>query len=65
MVYTIFEPKWDEVTEGWGKLYNEERHNLHSSPNITRVPKSRRMRWAWHMAYMGDKKCIQNFGSKA
>jgi hypothetical protein len=42
----IFGPKRDEVTAGWGKLYNEELHNLYSSPSIIRMIKSWRMRWA-------------------
>jgi hypothetical protein len=49
----IFEPKRDEVMRGWRKLHNEELHNLYSSPNITRMIKSRRMRWAGHVAPMG------------
>jgi hypothetical protein len=52
----IFGPKRDEVTGGWGKLHNEELHNLYSFPNIIRVIKSRRMRWAWHVARMGEKR---------
>jgi hypothetical protein len=40
----IFGPKRDAVTGGWRKLHNEELHNLHSSPNIIRMIKSRRMR---------------------
>jgi hypothetical protein len=48
-------PKRDEVTGGWRKLYNEELHNLYSSPSIIRVIKSRRMRWAGHVARMGDR----------
>jgi hypothetical protein len=51
----IFGPKRDGVTGGWRKLYNEELHNLHSSPSIIRIIKSRRMRWAWHVARMGEK----------
>jgi hypothetical protein len=43
----------DEVTEGWRKLHNGELHKLYSSPNIVRVIKSRRMRWAGHVARMG------------
>jgi hypothetical protein len=46
----IFGPKRDEVTGGWRKLYNEELHNLYSSPSIIRMIKSRRMRWAGHVA---------------
>jgi hypothetical protein len=48
----IFGPKRDEVTGGWRKLHNEELHNLYSSPMI----KSRRMRWAGHVAGMGEKR---------
>jgi hypothetical protein len=49
----IFGPKRDGVTGGWGKLHNEELHNLYSSPSIIRIIKSRRMRWAGHVARMG------------
>jgi hypothetical protein len=49
----IFGPKRDEVTGGWRKLHNEELHNFYSSPNIIRMIKSRRMRWAGHVARMG------------
>jgi hypothetical protein len=49
----MFGPKWDEVTEEWRKLFSEELHNLYSSPNIMRQIKSRRMRWAVHVARMG------------
>ena len=48
----IFGPKRDEVTGEWRKLHNEELNNLYSSPNIVRVIKSRRMRWAGHVARM-------------
>jgi hypothetical protein len=41
------------VTGDWWKLHNEELHNLYSSPNIIRMIKSRRMRWAGHVARMG------------
>jgi hypothetical protein len=44
----------DEVSGGWRKLHNEEVHNLYSSPNIIRMIKSRRMRWAGHVARMGE-----------
>jgi hypothetical protein len=46
----IFGPKKDEVTGDWRKLHNEELHNLYSSPNIMRMIRSRRMRWARHVA---------------
>jgi hypothetical protein len=51
----IFGPKRDEVTADWRKLHNEELHNLYSSPNIIRKIKSRKMRWAGHIAQMGRK----------
>jgi hypothetical protein len=47
---SIFGPKRDEVIGGWRKLYNEELHNSYSSSNIIRMMKSRRMRWAGHVA---------------
>ena len=49
----IFGPKRDEVTGEWRKLYNEELNDLYCSPNIFRVIKSRRMRWAGRVAHMG------------
>jgi hypothetical protein len=52
-VLRIFGPKRDEVTGGWRKLRNEEFHNLYSSPVIIRMIKSRRMRWAGHVARTG------------
>ena len=50
----IFGSKRDEVTGGWRKLHNEELRDLYSLPNIVRVVKSRRMRWAGHVARMGE-----------
>jgi hypothetical protein len=50
----IFGPKSDKVTEDWRKLHNEERHNFYSSSNIIRMIKSRRMKWAGHVARMGE-----------
>jgi hypothetical protein len=44
------------VTRGWRKLHNEELHNFYSSPSIIRMIKSRRMRWAGHVARMGEKR---------
>jgi hypothetical protein len=49
----IFGPKREE-DGSWRKLHNDELHNLYSSPNIVRVIKSRRMRWAGHVARMGE-----------
>jgi hypothetical protein len=49
-----FEPKRDEVSGEWRKLHNGELHNLYSSPHIIRQIKSRRMRWAGHVARMGE-----------
>jgi hypothetical protein len=49
-----FGPKRDEVTGGWRKLHNEELHGLYSSPSIIRVIKTRRMRWAGHVACVGE-----------
>jgi hypothetical protein len=54
----IFGPKWDEVTGDWRKLHNEELHNLYSSPDIIRQVKSRRMRWAGHMARKGEERKV-------
>jgi hypothetical protein len=50
----IFGPKRDEVTGTWRKLHNEELHGLYSSPSIVRVIKAKRMRWAGHVARMGE-----------
>jgi hypothetical protein len=51
----ILGPKRDEATREWRRLHNEELNDLYSSPNIIRVIKSRRMRWAGHVARMGEK----------
>jgi hypothetical protein len=53
VVRKIFAPKRDEVTGEWRRLHNEELYDLYSSPNIIQVIKSRRLRWAWHVARMG------------
>jgi len=52
----IFGPRRDEVTGELGRLHNEELNDLYSSPNIVRVIKSRRMRWAGHVACMGEER---------
>jgi hypothetical protein len=49
----IFGPKTDEVTGEWRRLHNKELYALYSSPNIIRVMKSRRLRWAGHVARIG------------
>jgi hypothetical protein len=48
-------PEW-QATGGWRKLHNEELHNLYSLPNIIKMIKSRRMRWARHVARMEEKR---------
>jgi hypothetical protein len=50
----IFGPKRDEVTEEWRKLHND----LYSSPNFVRLRKSRRLRWAGHVALMGERRSV-------
>jgi hypothetical protein len=52
----IFEPKRNEVTGGWRKLHNEKLHNLYSLPNVIRMIKTRRMRWAGNIIRMGKKR---------
>jgi hypothetical protein len=54
----IFGPKKDGVTGGWRKLHNEELHNFYSSPSIIKIIKLRRMRWAGHVARMGEKRNV-------
>jgi hypothetical protein len=50
----IFGPKRDEVAGEWRRLHNKELYALYSSPNIIWVIKSRRLRWAGHVACMGE-----------
>ena len=57
----VFGPKRDEVTGEWRKLHNEELSDLYSLPNIVRVVKSGRMRWAGHVARMGRGKLCTGF----
>jgi hypothetical protein len=54
----VFRPKRDEVTGEWTKLHNEELNDLYSLPNIVRVVKSIRMRWAGHVARMGEERGV-------
>jgi hypothetical protein len=56
MLRRIFGPRRDEVTEELRRLHNEELIDLYSSPNIVRVIKSRRMRWAGHVACMAERR---------
>jgi len=54
----IFGPRREEETGEWGRLHNEEINDLYSSPNIVRMLKSRRMRWAGHVARMGEERVV-------
>jgi hypothetical protein len=54
----IIGPKGDGVTGWWRKLHNEDLHNLYSSPSTIRILKSRRMRWARHVARMREKRNV-------
>ena len=56
MLRRIFGPRRDEVTGEWRRLHNEELNDLYSSPNIVRVIKSRRIRWAGHVARMDEER---------
>jgi hypothetical protein len=61
----IFGPKRDEVTGEWRKLHNEEVNGLYSLPNTVRVIKSRRLRWAGHVARMGKReRCVEGTGGE-
>jgi len=54
----VFGPKRDEVTGEWRKLHNEELNDLYSSPNIIPLIKSRRMRWAGHVARLAERRGV-------
>ena len=54
----IFGPRSDQVTGDWRRLHNEELNDFYSSPNIVRVIKSRRMRWAGHVARTGEERGV-------
>ena len=58
MLRIIFGPKKDEVIREWRKLHNEGLNDLYCSPNIVWVMKSRRMRWAGHVARMEDRRGV-------
>ena len=58
MLRRVFGPKRGDVTGEWRKLHNEELSDLYSLPNIVRVVKSRRMRWAGHVARMGEGRSV-------
>jgi len=58
MLRRIFGPRKDEVTGEWRRLYNEEINDFYSSPNIVRVIKSGRMRWAGHVARMEEERGV-------
>ena len=60
----VFGPKRNEVTGEWRKLHNEEVNDLYSLPNIVRVVKSRRMRWAGHVARMGEDRGVHRVHRK-
>jgi hypothetical protein len=54
----IFGRNKDDATGEWRKLHNEELHNFYSSPDIIRQIKSRRIRWAGHVAHMGQERKV-------
>jgi hypothetical protein len=57
-VLRIFGPKRDEVTRERRQLHNDKLHDLYFSPNTVRVIKSRRIRWAEHVARMGERRVV-------
>ena len=60
----MFGAERDGVTGEWRKLHNEELNELYWSHSIVRVIKWRRMRWAGHVACMGEERCVQDFGGE-
>jgi hypothetical protein len=66
MLRRIFGPKRQEVTGWWRKLHNEGLSDLYFSPNIVRVIKSKRKRWAGYVARMkGEERCRQGYGGES
>jgi hypothetical protein len=63
MLRRIFGPKRDKVTGEWRKLHNEELNDLYSSTNIVRAMKSRRIRWAGHLAHMEESRGVYRCGN--
>ena len=61
---SVFGPRRDEVTGKWRRLHNEELNDLYSSFNNVRVRKSKRMRWAGHVAHMGKERGGGETGGK-
>jgi hypothetical protein len=57
-------PKRDEVTGEWRKLFNKELNDMYPSPSFVWLIKSRRMRWAEHVARMGGERCAQGVGGE-
>jgi len=60
----IFRLKKDDITGVWRKLHNEGLYDVYCSPNIIYLIKSRRMRWEGHVACMGDRRGVQDFGGE-
>jgi hypothetical protein len=57
----IFGPRRDEIMGEWRRMHNEELNDLYASPNIVRLIISRRMRWAGHVALMGEENGVYRF----
>ena len=64
MLRRVFGPKRDDVTGKWKKLHKEELSDLYSLPNIVRVVKSRRMRWAGMWRVWGGERAVQGSGGE-
>jgi hypothetical protein len=61
VLWRIYGPKKDEVVGGWRKLHNEELHNLHAPLNVIRVVINSRIRWAGHVADMGEMRNVKKY----